>query len=185
MTRSAILLLTLVGLLVAVGCGEASAPPEYVDPATVALQKKLDDGQRLFTQSGCVNCHVVGDEPVVRDGPDLTYFGAKAKKSGVAASVLDPAQPPPKAKPDHPKLPNYKQRSAITLFLSRSCKPKNYARPGGDVPKSQQTMCAVTGVRLNMMAPTTERRSHGGKTYYMYDAASARKFDLDPSHFAK
>jgi YHS domain-containing protein len=173
----------LAGLLVAVGC-ERSAPPEWEDPATIALRKKIDHGKRLF-EANCISCHVVGSEPVVREGPDLTYFGAKAKRSGVAVSMLDPAQPPPKAKPDHPKVPGYQDRSAVSLFLSKHCVPDNYARPGADVPRGRQTTCAVTGVRLDMEAPTTERRTHGGKTYYMYDAVSARKFDLNPAHFAK
>jgi ubiquinol-cytochrome c reductase cytochrome b subunit/menaquinol-cytochrome c reductase cytochrome b/c subunit len=49
-------------------------------------------------ESGCLACHVIGDNGNNGPGPPLTHIGSKLRPGGIAATLRNPTAPMPSFK---------------------------------------------------------------------------------------
>jgi quinol---cytochrome c reductase cytochrome c subunit, bacillus type len=100
---------TLTGILVIVAMGyltyegAAAGSPNTVDmkpPAnlTTAQIQTFNAGKLVVGQSGCLACHVIGDNGNNGPGPPLTKIGDKLRPAAIASTLINPTAPMPSFK---------------------------------------------------------------------------------------
>jgi ubiquinol-cytochrome c reductase cytochrome b subunit/menaquinol-cytochrome c reductase cytochrome b/c subunit len=104
-------LATIVAMAYLTYSGAATGSPNEVDmkpPAslTAAQAQVFRAGEEVVGQSGCLACHVIGENGNNGPGPPLTHVGSKLPAQGIASTLRNPTAPMPSfaglAK-DHPK----------------------------------------------------------------------------------
>ncbi len=80
--------------------GAAAGSPNSVDmlpPATLTSAQiaTFNQGKLVVGQSGCLACHVIGDNGNNGPGPPLTHVGAKLKPAAIASTLRNPTAPMP------------------------------------------------------------------------------------------
>jgi ubiquinol-cytochrome c reductase cytochrome b subunit/menaquinol-cytochrome c reductase cytochrome b/c subunit len=84
-------------------------------PATLSAQQAavFRAGEAVVGQSGCLACHVIGDNGNNGPGPPLTTIGSKLPAQAIASTLINPTAPMPSFK----NLPPQKF-NALVGFLS-------------------------------------------------------------------
>jgi menaquinol-cytochrome c reductase cytochrome b/c subunit len=70
-------------------------PPSTLSQAQVAT---FDAGKLVVGQSGCLACHVIGDNGNNGPGPPLTHIGSKLRPQAIASTLRNPTAPMPSFK---------------------------------------------------------------------------------------
>jgi menaquinol-cytochrome c reductase cytochrome b/c subunit len=70
-------------------------PPAGLTPSEIAT---FDRGKLVVGQSGCLACHVIGDNGNNGPGPALTHIGSKLPPSAIASTLRNPTAPMPSFK---------------------------------------------------------------------------------------
>jgi ubiquinol-cytochrome c reductase cytochrome b subunit/menaquinol-cytochrome c reductase cytochrome b/c subunit len=83
--------------------GAAAGSPNTVDmkpPANLTAQQKetFNAGKLVVGQSGCLACHVIGDNGNNGPGPPLTQIGNKLRPAAIASTLINPTAPMPSFK---------------------------------------------------------------------------------------
>jgi menaquinol-cytochrome c reductase cytochrome b/c subunit len=83
--------------------GAATGDPNKVDmPAptnlTAAQVTTFNEGKLVVGQSGCLACHVIGDNGNNGPGPPLTHIGSKLRPAAIASTLVNPTAPMPSFK---------------------------------------------------------------------------------------
>jgi menaquinol-cytochrome c reductase cytochrome b/c subunit len=83
--------------------GAAAGSPNTVDmkpPAnlTAAQIQTFNAGKLVVGQSGCLACHVIGDNGNNGPGPPLTKIGDKLRPAAIASTLINPTAPMPSFK---------------------------------------------------------------------------------------
>jgi menaquinol-cytochrome c reductase cytochrome b/c subunit len=73
-----------------------------------------ESGRQVAVQSGCMACHVIGENGNDGPGPDLTDIGARLPKQAIARTLINPTSPMPSFKNLPPK-----QFDNLVVFLSQ------------------------------------------------------------------
>jgi ubiquinol-cytochrome c reductase cytochrome b subunit/menaquinol-cytochrome c reductase cytochrome b/c subunit len=63
-----------------------------------AQQATFRAGEVVVGESGCLACHVIGDNGNNGPGPPLTHIGSKLRPGGIAATLRNPTAPMPSFK---------------------------------------------------------------------------------------
>jgi len=71
------------------------SPPSGLSPQQVAIFKA---GEVVVGESGCLGCHVIGDNGNNGPGPPLTQIGSKRAAGAIAATLRNPTAPMPSFK---------------------------------------------------------------------------------------
>jgi ubiquinol-cytochrome c reductase cytochrome b subunit/menaquinol-cytochrome c reductase cytochrome b/c subunit len=85
-------------------------PPANLSAAQLAV---FERGKLVVGQSGCLACHVIGDNGNNGPGPNLTHIGALVPSAAIASTLINPTPPMPSFK----NLPKQKF-SDLVGFLS-------------------------------------------------------------------
>jgi quinol---cytochrome c reductase cytochrome c subunit, bacillus type len=80
--------------------GAAAGSPNSVDmkpPATLSQAQiaTFNAGKLVVGQSGCLACHIIGDNGNNGPGPPLTHIGSKLRPEGIAQTLVNPTAPMP------------------------------------------------------------------------------------------
>jgi ubiquinol-cytochrome c reductase cytochrome b subunit/menaquinol-cytochrome c reductase cytochrome b/c subunit len=67
-------------------------PPANLSAAQLAV---FERGKLVVGQSGCLACHVIGDNGNNGPGPPLTHVGAKLPPAAIASTLRNPTAPMP------------------------------------------------------------------------------------------
>src|SRR2546421_7442688 len=67
-------------------------PPSSLSPAQVAV---FNAGAQVVGESGCLACHVIGDNGNNGPGPNLTHVGALVPSQAIASTLINPTPPMP------------------------------------------------------------------------------------------
>jgi menaquinol-cytochrome c reductase cytochrome b/c subunit len=67
-------------------------PPSNLSAAQAAVFKR---GELVVGQSGCLACHVIGDNGNNGPGPNLTHVGALSPSQAIASTLINPTPPMP------------------------------------------------------------------------------------------
>jgi ubiquinol-cytochrome c reductase cytochrome b subunit/menaquinol-cytochrome c reductase cytochrome b/c subunit len=67
-------------------------PPASFSPSQVAA---FNAGKEVVGQSGCLACHVIGENGNNGPGPPLTHIGAKDRPGEIASTLVNPTAPMP------------------------------------------------------------------------------------------
>jgi ubiquinol-cytochrome c reductase cytochrome b subunit/menaquinol-cytochrome c reductase cytochrome b/c subunit len=83
--------------------GAAAGSPNSVDmkpPSnlTAAQVQTFNAGKLVVGQSGCLACHVIGDNGNNGPGPPLTHIGSKLRPGAIASTLRNPTAPMPSFK---------------------------------------------------------------------------------------
>ena len=83
--------------------GANSGSPNQVDlqpPANFSTAQKqtFNAGKLVVGQSGCLACHVIGDNGNNGPGPPLTHIGSKLRPPAIASTLVNPTAPMPSFK---------------------------------------------------------------------------------------
>src|ERR1700694_4752284 len=83
--------------------GANSGSPNQVDlqpPANFSTAQKqtFNAGKLVVGQSGCLACHVIGDNGNNGPGPPLTHIGSKLRPQAIASTLVNPTAPMPSFK---------------------------------------------------------------------------------------
>lgn len=83
--------------------GAAAGSPNSVDmkpPANLTAQqvKVFEAGKLVVGQSGCLACHVIGENGNNGPGPPLTQIGSKLRPAAIASTLINPTAPMPSFK---------------------------------------------------------------------------------------
>ena len=70
-------------------------PPSNLTPAQAATFRA---GEEVVGQSGCLACHVIGDNGNNGPGPPLTHIGSKLPAAAIASTLRNPTAPMPSFK---------------------------------------------------------------------------------------
>ena len=68
------------------------APPSNLSPAQAAVFRS---GADVVGESGCLACHVIGDNGNNGPGPVLTHIAATVPKAQIASTLINPTPPMP------------------------------------------------------------------------------------------
>jgi ubiquinol-cytochrome c reductase cytochrome b subunit/menaquinol-cytochrome c reductase cytochrome b/c subunit len=73
---------------------------ELTPPANFTAQQKdtWDKGALVVGQSGCLACHVIGDNGNDGPGPNLTHIGKIVPAGQIASTLINPTPPMPSFK---------------------------------------------------------------------------------------
>jgi menaquinol-cytochrome c reductase cytochrome b/c subunit len=85
-------------------------PPPNLSAAQLAV---FERGKLVVGQSGCLACHVIGDNGNNGPGPNLTHVGARVPSAAIASTLINPTPPMPSFK----NLPQQKFADLVA-FLS-------------------------------------------------------------------
>jgi menaquinol-cytochrome c reductase cytochrome b/c subunit len=89
------------------------APPSSL---TAAQKTTFRAGEIVVGESGCLACHVIGDNGNNGPGPPLTEIGLKLRPGGIAATLRNPTAPMPSFK--NLALQSPKKFQNLVNFLS-------------------------------------------------------------------
>jgi len=83
--------------------GAAAGSPNSVDmkpPATLSASQvqTFNAGKLVVGQSGCLACHVIGENGNNGPGPPLTKIGDKLRPGAIASTLINPTAPMPSFK---------------------------------------------------------------------------------------
>ena len=83
--------------------GANAGSPNQVDlqpPASFSTAQKqtFNAGKLVVGQSGCLACHVIGDNGNNGPGPPLTHVGSKLRPQAIASTLRNPTAPMPSFK---------------------------------------------------------------------------------------
>jgi menaquinol-cytochrome c reductase cytochrome b/c subunit len=83
--------------------GAAAGSPNSVDlqaPTTLSQAQiaTFNAGKLVVGQSGCLACHVIGDNGNNGPGPPLTHIGSKLRPQAIASTLRNPTAPMPSFK---------------------------------------------------------------------------------------
>ncbi len=67
-------------------------PPSNLSAAQLAV---FERGKLVVGQSGCLACHVIGDNGNNGPGPNLTHIGALVPSAAIASTLINPTPPMP------------------------------------------------------------------------------------------
>jgi ubiquinol-cytochrome c reductase cytochrome b subunit/menaquinol-cytochrome c reductase cytochrome b/c subunit len=67
-------------------------PPSNLSAAQAAVFKR---GELVVGQSGCLACHVIGDNGNNGPGPNLTHVGSLSPPQAIASTLINPTPPMP------------------------------------------------------------------------------------------
>ena len=70
----------------------ALKPPSNLSTAQLAVFQR---GKLVVGQSGCLACHVIGDNGNNGPGPNLTHIGALVPSAAIASTLINPTPPMP------------------------------------------------------------------------------------------
>jgi ubiquinol-cytochrome c reductase cytochrome b subunit/menaquinol-cytochrome c reductase cytochrome b/c subunit len=70
-------------------------PPSNLSAAQLAV---FERGKLVVGQSGCLACHVIGDNGNNGPGPNLTHIGALVPSAAIASTLINPTPPMPSFK---------------------------------------------------------------------------------------
>jgi quinol---cytochrome c reductase cytochrome c subunit, bacillus type len=70
-------------------------PPANLSAAQLAV---FERGKLVVGQSGCLACHVIGDNGNNGPGPNLTHIGALVPSAAIASTLINPTPPMPSFK---------------------------------------------------------------------------------------
>jgi ubiquinol-cytochrome c reductase cytochrome b subunit/menaquinol-cytochrome c reductase cytochrome b/c subunit len=70
-------------------------PPSNLSAAQAAVFKR---GELVVGQSGCLACHVIGDNGNNGPGPNLTHVGSLSPPQAIASTLINPTPPMPSFK---------------------------------------------------------------------------------------
>jgi len=62
---------------------------------TAAQVQTFNAGKLVVGQSGCLACHVIGDNGNNGPGPPLTHIGSKLRPDAIAQTLRNPTAPMP------------------------------------------------------------------------------------------
>jgi quinol---cytochrome c reductase cytochrome c subunit, bacillus type len=101
--------------------GAHTKDPNAVDmaaPATLTATQAavFDRGKLVVGQSGCLACHVIGDNGNNGPGPPLTHIGATVPSQAIASTLINPTPPMPSFKGLKQQSP--KKFQDLVTFLS-------------------------------------------------------------------
>jgi ubiquinol-cytochrome c reductase cytochrome b subunit/menaquinol-cytochrome c reductase cytochrome b/c subunit len=88
----------------------AMKPPPNLSAAQAAVFRR---GELVVGQSGCLACHVIGDNGNNGPGPNLTHVGSRVPPQALASTLINPTAPMPSFK----NLPKQKFADVVG-FLS-------------------------------------------------------------------
>jgi menaquinol-cytochrome c reductase cytochrome b/c subunit len=94
-TIAAIAFLTYEGANTGSPNDVALAPPASLTPSEKAT---FMAGELVVGQSGCLACHVIGDNGNNGPGPPLTHIGSKLPAQAIASTLINPTAPMPSFK---------------------------------------------------------------------------------------
>jgi len=105
-TIAAMTYLTYIGSIAGPPSEITLEPPKDVIAAAKSdptVLKRFEAGRQVAAQSGCLACHVIGENGNHGPGPDLTAIGAhygepKAAEAAIAATLINPTAPMPSFK---------------------------------------------------------------------------------------
>ncbi len=94
---------TIVAIAYLTYSGANTGSPNSVDmspPAGLTASEKVtfNAGKLVVGQSGCLACHVIGDNGNNGPGPPLTHIGSKLPPGGIASTLRNPTAPMPSFK---------------------------------------------------------------------------------------
>jgi menaquinol-cytochrome c reductase cytochrome b/c subunit len=94
---------TIVAIAYLTYQGANTGSPNSVDMKpppglTAAEQKTFVAGAEVVAQSGCLACHVIGDNGNNGPGPPLTHIGSKLPPGAIASTLRNPTAPMPSFK---------------------------------------------------------------------------------------
>jgi menaquinol-cytochrome c reductase cytochrome b/c subunit len=83
--------------------GAAAGSPNSVDmvaPGGLSAQQVqvFNAGKLVVGQSGCLACHIIGDNGNNGPGPPLTHIGSKLRPAALASTLVNPTAPMPSFK---------------------------------------------------------------------------------------
>jgi len=83
--------------------GASAGSPNSVDlkaPTTLSQAQiaTFDAGKLVVGQSGCLACHIIGDNGNNGPGPPLTHIGSKLRPQAIASTLRNPTAPMPSFK---------------------------------------------------------------------------------------
>jgi menaquinol-cytochrome c reductase cytochrome b/c subunit len=107
-TVAGILVIAAMGYLTYMGAVAGS--PNSID---MVVPKSLEKGKLVAAQSGCLACHMIGENGNGGPGPHLTDIGDKLEKGAIRRTLENPTAPMPSFR----NLPEDK-KSALVDFLS-------------------------------------------------------------------
>ena len=90
------------------------AAPKAVKEAGGRTLAEFEAGKLVVAQTGCLDCHKLGDNGNDGPGPPLTHIGSKLFGQGIARTLVNPTAPMPSFK----NLPPAKFKHIVT-FLSQ------------------------------------------------------------------
>jgi ubiquinol-cytochrome c reductase cytochrome b subunit/menaquinol-cytochrome c reductase cytochrome b/c subunit len=101
--------------------GAATGSPNSVDmrpPTTLSAQQAttFNAGKLVVGQSGCLGCHVIGENGNNGPGPVLTHIGSKLRPGAIASTLRNPTAPMPSFRPLAQNSP--KKFRDLVAFLS-------------------------------------------------------------------
>jgi menaquinol-cytochrome c reductase cytochrome b/c subunit len=93
-------LVTICAMAYLTYSGASTGSPNSVDlkpPANLTASQKatFTAGELVVGQSGCLACHVIGDNGNNGPGPDLTKVGSILRPQGIASTLRNPTAPMP------------------------------------------------------------------------------------------
>jgi menaquinol-cytochrome c reductase cytochrome b/c subunit len=119
-TTFGIFTIAAMGFLTYMGAN-AGSPQQLDMPTPAAVVKQgpavlaaYESGRQVAVQSGCMACHVIGENGNDGPGPDLTDIGARLPKQAIARTLINPTSPMPSFKNLPPK-----QFDNLVVFLSQ------------------------------------------------------------------
>jgi quinol---cytochrome c reductase cytochrome c subunit, bacillus type len=94
---------TIVAIAYLTYTGANAGSPNSVDmkpPAGLTASERVtfNAGKLVVGQSGCLACHVIGDNGNNGPGPPLTHIGSKLPPGGIASTLRNPTAPMPSFK---------------------------------------------------------------------------------------
>jgi menaquinol-cytochrome c reductase cytochrome b/c subunit len=101
--------------------GASTGSPNSVDlkpPASYSASQKavFSAGELVVGQSGCLACHVIGDNGNNGPGPNLTHIGSLLPANAIASTLINPTPPMPSFKGLYTQYPQKFQN--LVGFLS-------------------------------------------------------------------
>jgi ubiquinol-cytochrome c reductase cytochrome b subunit/menaquinol-cytochrome c reductase cytochrome b/c subunit len=96
-------LATIVAIAYLTFQGAAAGSPNSIDMVapsglTSAETATFNAGKLVVGQSGCLACHVIGDNGNNGPGPPLTHIGSKLRPGAIAQTLVNPTAPMPSFK---------------------------------------------------------------------------------------
>ncbi|HEU4979661.1 MAG TPA: c-type cytochrome, partial [Solirubrobacterales bacterium] len=103
-------ILTIIAMAYLTYLGATAGTPTEIDLEVAA---ELEPGKEVAAQSGCLACHLIGENGNNGPGPELTQIGEKLPQSAIARSL----EVGPGIMPAYSNMPQQK-KDELTAFLA-------------------------------------------------------------------